>query len=556
MIMLKRKGSQHSIPQQDGTQGPTGGPAALGLCGAGLLVALVLGVFCIVVLLSARYNDYPVYFHPNSPGQTREVLRGSHNYRQPLLLVTATRAARLVTGMPSTSQAVGELGNWVAAVVGGLAAVCMTLLAFVQRGWLAAVCAGVMLSLCSPLIYYGHFFKEDTALAFGCALVFLMLALFLRKPDVNRIAMVGAACGLAIAGKYLGVLVALVALPIVVFTPLQSTAVQRSRLARFAWFFIPCLICFLAASYPVLMDPKEFVRGVAYEIVHVVVGTSAHGYVEAERLRTMSEYRNWAAMEMPLVVFILAGVGLMMCLLRWRRWPAMDKIVLGFAMAFIVLVAQSKLQTSRHFLPALFLLHYIAAMGIVSLVSWERLGRVLPWALALAILAPTTVLQWQHVRARLGEFPLDSRFQLADWIDRNLPAEARIASCSTCALPEPGQKFHDGETRRLRQHVDSATHPPDLGTLDELVAQGFTHVAVSGKRIRQVMNKNRLPRPEELDRHLRRSSFYSELQQRGRLAWQSHQGVPTAPRGTFSGELLMLYDITALRGPERHDAVP
>jgi hypothetical protein len=520
------------------------------------LVAWLLGVFATVVYFSTRHNDYPVYFHPNSGPQAREVTQGIHNYRQPLLLVTATRAARVLTGTPPTSQAVGELGNWVAATFGGLAAVCLTLLAFVQRGWLAAICAGAMLSICGPLVYYGHFFKEDTALVFGFALAFLALAIFLKRPTRLTIAMAGAACGVAVASKYIGALAMLAALPVIMFATIRIDEATLSRPRRLVWFLLPCLAAFAVANYPAMFDLKHFVLGVWYEVAHVSAGTSSDGYVEQEGVRTWSKYRSWLRMELPWTVAALSGVAAAMCAARWRAWPTVDRIILAFAIGFVILVTQSKVQTARHFLPANVLMHYLAAMGIVSLVSWRRLGSLAPWSLACVLLVPALWVQWRHMTARLAEFPLDTRLQLAEWIDQHLPPHAKIASCSVCALPEPGRRYHEDERRRLRQQVVAAKFAPDLGTLDELAAQGFTHVAVSGKRIGQVTNRDRVPLEQERSRHEHRQSFYGELSQRGRLLWESHRDRPAAPRGTFSGEVLMLYDISGMGGAAPREAAP
>jgi hypothetical protein len=515
-----------------------------------LLIALLTGVFSAVVFFSTRHNDYPVYFHANSGPQAKEIITSHHNFHQPLLLVTLTKAAVAATGTAPTSQAVGEIGNWTAAALGGLAAAALTLLAFMLRGWLAAACSAVILGLCSPLIYYGHFFKEDTALAFGVAATFLALGWYWPRRTRWSIALVGAACGLAVAGKYIGITAALMALPAVMLArPIARSeaeaepSITRPRAMR--WFGLAMLATFFAVNYEALFPLKHFIEGVIYEVFHVTSGESDHGYVELRRMKPLAKYAQFLAIEMPWTVTVLAAIGTIAILARWRASSAVEKLMVLFAAAFFLMVTQSTVQQSRHMLPTWMLLHAIAAYGIVHIVSWRKLGRATPWALAIALLLPTAYVQWRHVADRVGEFPRDSRLLMATWIGANLPPGAKIAADTTCGLPDPEAEFHEDEKRTLACEVVTSKYAADLGTLDELLAQGYTHVAVARKRINQVTSQTRLPVEQERKRHERRVEFYRLILERGQVVWDSHAPGSIAPERGFSGEKLMLIQIAS-----------
>ena len=549
------------------------------------IAALLATVFCVVVHFSMRHNDYPVYFHPNSGPQAKELITGHHNFHQPLLLVTLAKAAVMVTGTPPTSQAVGEIGNMTAAALGGLAAAALTLLAFLLRGWLGAICAAVMLALCSPLIYYGHFFKEDTALAFGIAATFLALGWFWPRRTLWSIALVGAACGLAVAGKYIGFAATALALPVVLLArpvmplPLARPGSSRadgatqtiSRGRAAGWFLIAMLVSFFAVNYEALFPLKHFIEGVSYEVFHVTSGESDHGYIDLKRTKSLAQYAGFFEAEMPWTVTAMAAIGSILILARWRASSAVEKLMVLFAAAFFLVVTQSTVQQSRHMLPTWMLWHAIAAFGVVHLVSLvscafrasrKPLGRAAPWLLCNLLLASTGYVQWRHISHRLSEFPRDSRLLMAQWIDANLPVNSKIAADTTCGLPDPEAEFHEDESRTLDVEVVTSKYAADLGTIDELLAGGFTHVAVSRKRINQVSSDLRVPLPAERDRHERRNEFYRLVQARGWLVWDSHGPGSIAPKRGFSGEEILLFEIAepaaqddlltdAAHGPDR-----
>src|SRR5262249_43506633 len=102
-------------------------------------------------------------------------------------------------------QRVTELARRVVAVFAAAAAALFALLAARLLGVWAGLSAGLLV-VAHPLLYeLAHYFKEDPTLLFGIAACGLAADHYARRRDARALVLLGAAAGLAAAGKYVGV---------------------------------------------------------------------------------------------------------------------------------------------------------------------------------------------------------------------------------------------------------------------------------------------------------------------------------------------------------------
>src|SRR5687767_1892359 len=172
-----------------------------------IALLLFIGVFAVGVALFTRRNDFPFHYHPDEPGKVGQLIKGKRNFHHPMWMMNSADPARRVTlwgEAKKDPQKVVMVGRWVTAAAAALAAAALALLATRIYGLLAGVAVGA-LTVVNPLLYeLAHYFKEDPYLAAGIALTCLALHRAATHPDARGLALLGAACALAAAGKFVG----------------------------------------------------------------------------------------------------------------------------------------------------------------------------------------------------------------------------------------------------------------------------------------------------------------------------------------------------------------
>lgn len=186
---------------------------ALTLLWSGLLWILLAGLY-------SRGLNFPFWYHWDEESKALQVIDGTRNLNHPqLLLNTTTLVERLVRPGSQDVQHVTILGRLVSV---GFAAGAVVLLAQTATGmfgpWAGALTA-LLVGLHPRVFILAHFFKEDTALMFGWAAV-LRAALLVRQHPTRRTALLlGIAAGLAVSGKYIGIIATLGALAMLLPKP-------------------------------------------------------------------------------------------------------------------------------------------------------------------------------------------------------------------------------------------------------------------------------------------------------------------------------------------------
>jgi hypothetical protein len=146
----------------------------------------------------------PFYYHSDEPSKVEQVIGlRPLNFKHPLLLMNATRALAFASGVEDRQAAV-RAGRTVSAAFAAGTVTALAALAWLAGGLLAAACVAPLVLLSHGLFTFAHFMKEDTAVTFGFACVLLAASAFAQRPRAGTAAALGAACALALSGKYVG----------------------------------------------------------------------------------------------------------------------------------------------------------------------------------------------------------------------------------------------------------------------------------------------------------------------------------------------------------------
>lgn len=186
---------------------------ALTLLWSGLLWIFLAGLY-------SRSLNFPFWYHWDEESKALQVIDGNRNLNHPqLLLNTATLVERLVRSGSLDVQHVTILGRLVSVSFAAGAVVLLAQTATGMFGPWAGALTALLVGLHPRVFILAHFFKEDPALMFGWAAV-LRTALLVRQHPTRRTALLlGIAAGLAVSGKYIGIIATLGALAMLLPKP-------------------------------------------------------------------------------------------------------------------------------------------------------------------------------------------------------------------------------------------------------------------------------------------------------------------------------------------------
>lgn len=477
------------------------------------LVGWSLFLFVAAFLLGMRHNSFPYFYHPDEAVKVEQVRTGNWNYHHPMLLLTATKAAVTFGNVPMEAQRIVETGRIVSAAFAALAVVALSLLGYAWRGWAAAIAAGLTLLLHHQFFELAHYLKEDTALVFGVALTFLLTFLFAQKPDVWRAAMLGAAVGCAISGKYIGLAVLVVVLPVFWHLPKEGRAV---RIAAFAGTLVAIL---LLINLPLILNLGTFAHSFDREMQLVV-----HGQQGATRRVPHSLYLNIFRDNTTPVMWVLLIVFLAE---RWRERRILTRaewLLIAFPFVYTLALSFSPKTNDRYFLPATAMFTLFAGFG--ALDTARLLSRWLPlrwatWAVIVALVAAQLPSWWRYETA----FQHDDNRELIEWVKAHLPPTAVIAKDSRILLPDPKNSRDATRFEPMPQTILAKKYAADLGNIAELRRMGVTHVAISETDYGGFFLNSVRPQKRDIPEFERRKAFYSELLRNGDLLFQRDRGT-------------------------------
>jgi hypothetical protein len=471
------------------------------------LALWLLALFVAAFLLNTRHNRFPYYYHPDEPGKVEQVLEGNWNLHHPLLLLGTTKAAARITGA-KTEQQVVELGRTLSAFFIAAAVAALSLLAYAWRGWPAALVGGALLVTHHQLYELSHYFKEDSALLCGVALTLLALWLHAKAPSPGRAACLGLACALAISGKYLGVMMLALALPVLV-------AGRKPRhVLAFAGAFVAGL---LVVNWPMLLHLDTFRASFARETNLVIAG-------QGGTTRSVPHAEYWTIFRDNTTPLIWAAL-LVFLVARWRERRALTLaawLIVAFPFVYAFALSFSPKTNDRYFLPASAVFTIFAALGVCD---FPRRWLTLAGGLLVAAQFPS----WSKSRPGWLEyeraFRHDDNAELIDFLRREVPPDAVLLKDNRIALPDPERKKHAARLGVIPQKVIARRYAADFAPFDELRAQGVTHVLVSESDYGRYFRRSLRPQEGAESQFARSRQFYERLFAEGELLWQRERGT-------------------------------
>jgi hypothetical protein len=480
---------------------------------AALLTLWSLVLFAACFALDTRHNRFPWHYHPDEPGKVEQVMTGNWNLHHPLLLLGTAKVIVDHSSEARQEQRVVEIGRAVSAAFIAGAIVALSLLAYAWRGWPAALLTGALLGTHHQLFELAHYFKEDSALLFGLSLAALALWLYAERPSARRALFLGAACALAISGKYLGVVSLAFALPVLVK--------QRARGAGLA-FVLALLAVFTLVNWPLFTELTTFRESFGREVALVVKGQGgATQRVPHTEYWTSFRDNTTPAIWLLLVVFLVA---------RWRERRSLslaEGLLIGFPFAYTLALSFSPKANDRYYLPATAWLCLLAAMGASDLAArWPRRG---VWSIAALLLVGAQFPDWSASHpgwiSYEQAFQVDDQTGLIEFLRRDVSPNAVLLKDSRIALPEPQQKKHAVPLDVIPQKVIAKHFAADAGDFDGLRAQGITHVIVSESDYGKFFRARLHPQKGQESSFARRREFYSRLFNEADLLWERERGT-------------------------------
>lgn len=469
------------------------------------LVVWSLALFAATLALNLRHRDFAWYYHSDEGSKIEQVVSGKWNFNHPMLLLRVSKIARDLSGSPRDPQSVVEIGRAVSATFTALAVVAFSLFAFQWRGWLAALSAGGALMLHHQLFELSHYMKEDTALLFGLSLALLALGLFEAKPSLANACAMGAACALAISGKYIGAVVLLATGPTLLKAP------GKYRRVAFAAGLVAVL---LIVNWPLISDFTTFQSAFARETTFVVEGQKG-----STRSIPHAQYWNVFIDNTTPAIWLLLALFLAA---RWGGWTAITLTrwhAVAFPFFYALMLSFSPKENDRYFLPATAMFTVLAALAVPDVARLFHRKWAAP--LAAIVLVLSQLPSWLRYERALQT---DDSRDLQAWCRDQLPADAVIAKDSRIWLPDP--KKPDGVAAdAIPQKVIASKFAADLGTNEQLLAQGITHVAVSESDYGRFFLKSLRPKKGEEAEFARRKTFYERLFREGKMVFERERGT-------------------------------
>lgn len=486
-----------------------------------------------------RHHTFPYFYHPDEPGKVEQITTGKFNYHHPMLLLATARLATDVLHTSKKPQAMVEVGRGVSAAFMAGAVVMFALLAFLWRGWRAGLVTGVALALHHQIYELAHYMKEDSALLFGVAWTFLAALAYTQRPTLWRVAVLGAGCALAISGKYIGIVVLGVALPVLWAS---SRGGEGRRVRHLGAFFGAFLVVLIAVNFSLFIHLVTFRQSLDRELDLVVKG-------QGEVTRSVPHALYWNVFidnSTPAIWILLVSL-ISVCYERWHRLMLPQKLLIWFPFLYGLMLSFSPKENDRYFLPATAVFTTLAAVGAESLPyllagiyrGWDgrtaqrllsRNSRRWIMLAASVVLVILQISGWSSTKPGWTQydaaFVRDDIASLLSWMRKELPADAVVVADSRAGLRDARRRKNRETGQSIPQKVTVAKFASDAGSLDELRAQGVTHVVISEQSYGRFLLGDLRPQdPSKTAQFEAARQFYEELLRNGELLFEKERGT-------------------------------
>jgi hypothetical protein len=437
------------------------------------------------------------------------------------------------------------IGRTMTALMGTATIAVLYLLAAELYGATTGLLASLFLTVNLLHIRDSHYITTDVPLTFLITVATLFVSRYWRDGRRQDACWGGLVAGLAASMKYPGGLVLL---------PLALAHLLRGRppgpLVR--WVASPTMILagvlagvgFLIGTPYAVLTPVAFARGVFSELREVnTVQFGNEADMNAYLFHLLHSFPE--GMGVPLSFLALAGL-LMAAFRPGRR----EVILLAFPVPYFLVIGSWSSRFERYTLPLLPFLALLAALALVALAGrlGERWGRssgeaaATRWlgpglaAAAVLLVAPEVVrgLHWHRLLTRP-----DTRVVAGEWIEREIPADARIAMepyspavrLSRAMVRDERERLGNSVAdtiarRRYDQFLASPVSPNERGywlfrlnryDLDRLLGDRVEYVVLSGFTYQRYQRA--------CDRYAEACRFYKELERRGTLIYAIDPGA-------------------------------
>mgnify|MGYP001791595064 CR=1 FL=1 len=425
-------------------------------------------VLLLILAIAAGLNfygiDFPLGYHPDETLKVYFIQNNSQNFFHPIFILQVVRTANLIFGFQSEQQ-IAVLGRATTALM-GVAIVFLTYkIAEQQLPSRYALGAALLTAVAPGMVMHSHYLKEDIALTFGILLSFLsFFALgerirlmttevdqqagkysFIENIPWKQVILFGSALGLTFAAKYKsGIL-----LPLYFATPLYVLGLRKLVYFKcLFWSFSISLFTFLVINFPILLNPKTFVRGFRYELDHALTGHNGIKVYPFEHFFSF-HLRNSIVPSLTILPVILALGFLLYCIVKWGHINWRSRFLVCYVVFFYFVLEVSPLKPfpnfMRYMVPLIPMLSLFCMQGLDSLMTMipRRSRSWLPLALLSLIIV----------------FPLMESVKFDYYINRDTRGkiEGMLAEKERDVLMEA--------------YVEPFTHPADFSRLPDLITE-------------------------------------------------------------------------------------
>lgn len=476
----------------------------------------LLGFFLVSFLLNYHPHDFPFFYHVDEAYKAQQVAERQRGFTHPLLLLNLTQMVHDVWGGGDSRQIAAEAGRLVSATAGAGSVTIAFAIGWLLAGALGGYLSGLALLFCPQLYLLSHFTKEDSVLTLGWLTVMAMLYLLHRQHGKIDLIATGMACGLLISSKYIGILL----LPAALLVALEGTwPASLTRFRRLAILIFFAAGTFVVANAPLLLQASTSLDRLTDEFRHLAQGHGGISPYESPSYYGEAFYAQNGFWWIP-----AAALGWIITI-RQKAFRFPTLVILGAGLVYLFLLLISHKQAETYYLPLNAMVHTYAGIGIALtaralLKNRHRSWMALPVACLLAVppLAADARLLSEHWRL----FATDSLAALREYVAVALPAEAKILQDRRVQLPTP-----DGDRKawvpegRPWPEIVQARYAGEWGTLEELRAEGFTHVAVAWADYYRFVLEGAKPAEALREEYEALRQFYLTLPEEAQLVWES-----------------------------------
>lgn len=474
-----------------------------------LLAAVSVGMFRLCVELYTRHNTFPAAYHPDEGSKADQILSDDRNFNHPLLMLEAALWV-MDYNPPQDREAVVQAGRWTSAYLAAAGAVMIAWVGYFAAGRAGFLMAGLGAGFCPALLSHAHFFKEDASLLFGIAATLCVGAAMAKRRHWSIMLLLslllGAACGTAASGKYVGAVIAIPALVLVI-------AVCWKR-----WWILPlCPILFTAGLYGswvtinhrAVANWEVFLERFEREKLH---GLTGH---EPVRLGTPNLYFiDLAWIEaMPHVKVLVIAAPFALLLMRQRRktqdgitpvhpphspprlfgwWLILTLIVFAFALSY------GMIPFFRYALPITLILYTLAAISAVWVAECLDRPYLPQWLVVCVLACLIGSTQWERCQNYLHQFANDSRDELRAWVESGEPRGVMVVDSYT----ELSGRW--GAVRKSRFAAQQ-------GSIDDLRREGVRYVITASTNCDRFLSPHTIATEGDEQQFLAYSVFYRTL---------------------------------------------